>query len=125
VASGGEVFDPVFGRVAEGQFRGERRKLPYSDVATFTGLPYLAGAVDAAEFREPRRMLIATRGPNSRLESPLMCPACGVTVVFEPPSNAQVRVGEPCHWHVKVPGSDVKWGGATVDLQHMLRRRHV
>jgi hypothetical protein len=40
--------------------------------------------------------LVATRGPNfplSRLESRLMCPACGnrrVTVVFEPPSNAQV-----------------------------------
>ena len=38
--------------------------------------------------------LVATRGPNfplSRLESRLMCPACGnrrVTVVFEPPSNA-------------------------------------
>jgi hypothetical protein len=39
--------------------------------------------------------LVATRGlnfPLSRLESRLMCPACGnrrVTVVFEPPSNAQ------------------------------------
>ena len=44
--------------------------------------------------------LVATRGPNfplSRLESRLMCPACGsrrVTVVFEPPSNA--RVGDGC-----------------------------
>jgi hypothetical protein len=43
--------------------------------------------------------LIATRGPNfpiSRLESRLMCPACGnrrVTVVFEQPSNAQVQSG--------------------------------
>src|SRR5277367_3172140 len=40
--------------------------------------------------------LVVTRGPNfplSRLEGRLMCPACGsrqVTVVFEPPSNAQV-----------------------------------
>lgn len=40
--------------------------------------------------------LVCTRGPNfplSRLESRLMCPACGsrrVTVVFEPPSNRQV-----------------------------------
>ncbi len=40
--------------------------------------------------------LVATRGPNfllSRLESRLMCPACGnrgVTVVFEPPTNRQV-----------------------------------
>jgi hypothetical protein len=40
--------------------------------------------------------LVATRGPNfplSRLESRLMCPACGsrrVTLVFEPPTNRQV-----------------------------------
>ncbi len=40
--------------------------------------------------------LFCTRGPNfplSRLETRLMCPACGsrgVTVVFEPPSNRQV-----------------------------------
>jgi hypothetical protein len=43
--------------------------------------------------------LVATGGPNfplSRLESGLMCPACRnrrVTVVFEPPSNAQVGTG--------------------------------
>jgi hypothetical protein len=43
--------------------------------------------------------LVCTRGPNfplSRLESRLMCPACGsrnVTVVFEPPSNSQVQSG--------------------------------
>jgi hypothetical protein len=43
--------------------------------------------------------LVCTRGPNfprSRLESRLMCPACGnrnVTVVFEPPSNRQARGG--------------------------------
>jgi hypothetical protein len=43
--------------------------------------------------------LVATRGPNfplGRLEGRLMCPACGnrrVTVVFEPPSNAQVGRG--------------------------------
>jgi hypothetical protein len=41
--------------------------------------------------------LDSARGPNfplSRLESRLMCPACGsrrVTVVFEPPTNRQVR----------------------------------
>ena len=40
--------------------------------------------------------LVCTRGPNfplSRLETRLVCPACGgrsVTVVFEPPSNRQV-----------------------------------
>jgi hypothetical protein len=43
--------------------------------------------------------LVCTRGPNfplSRLESRLMCPACGgrhVTVVFEPPSNRAVAGG--------------------------------
>jgi hypothetical protein len=43
--------------------------------------------------------LVATRGPNfpiSRLESRLMCPSCGnrqVTLVFDPPSNAQVGRG--------------------------------
>jgi hypothetical protein len=43
--------------------------------------------------------LVCTRGPNfplSRLESRLMCPACGsrgVTVVFEPPTNRDIRSG--------------------------------
>jgi hypothetical protein len=43
--------------------------------------------------------LVCTRGPNfplSRLESRLMCPACGshsITVVFEPPTNRQVGDG--------------------------------
>ena len=44
-------------------------------------------------------MLVCTRGPNfplSRLESRLMCPACGgrnVTVVFEPPTNRAALSG--------------------------------
>jgi hypothetical protein len=43
--------------------------------------------------------LVGTRGPNfplSRLESRLMCPSRGgrqITVVFEPPSNRDVRSG--------------------------------
>jgi hypothetical protein len=43
--------------------------------------------------------LVCTRRPNfplSRLESRLMRPACGsrrVTVVFEPPSNREIRSG--------------------------------
>jgi hypothetical protein len=43
--------------------------------------------------------LVCTRGPNfplSRLESRLMCAACGnrrVTVVFEPPTNREVSSG--------------------------------
>jgi hypothetical protein len=48
----------------------------------------------------------ATRGPNfplSRLEGRLMCPSCGsrrVTVVFEPPSNAQVGSGFLPYLHI-------------------------
>jgi hypothetical protein len=43
--------------------------------------------------------LVSTRGPNfplSRLESRLMCAACdtrSVKVVFEPPTNRDVRTG--------------------------------
>jgi hypothetical protein len=43
--------------------------------------------------------LVCTRGPNfplSRLESRLMCPACGsrsITVMFEPPIHRQVGGG--------------------------------
>jgi hypothetical protein len=43
--------------------------------------------------------LVCTRGPSfplSRLESRLMCPARGshrVTIVFEPPTNSQLRSG--------------------------------
>jgi guanidinopropionase len=51
-ASGGDIFDPRFKAVADAQFRGERRKLPYSDVATFMGLPYLAGGVEAPGFSD-------------------------------------------------------------------------
>jgi hypothetical protein len=53
--------------------------------------------VDEMERDSEPVTLVATRGPNfplGRLEGRLMCPVCGnrrVTVVFEPPSNAQVR----------------------------------
>ena len=46
-----------------------------------------------------RNGLVCTRGPNfplSRLETRLLCPACGsrsVTVVLEPPSNRQAANG--------------------------------
>ncbi len=46
-ALGGDIHDPAFRQVAEGQFRGEKRSLPYSGVATFMGLPHLpAGVAD-------------------------------------------------------------------------------
>jgi agmatinase len=51
-AGGGDIFDPRFKAVADAQFRGEQRKLPYSDVATFMGLPYLAGGVEASGFSD-------------------------------------------------------------------------
>jgi agmatinase len=38
---GADIHDPAFRRVAEQQFsEGDRRKWPFSDVATFIGLPY-------------------------------------------------------------------------------------
>ncbi|KPF70830.1 agmatinase [Bosea sp. AAP35] len=51
-SGGGDIHDATFRRVAEGQFQGERRKLPYSDIATFMGLPYLADGLAAAGFAE-------------------------------------------------------------------------
>jgi guanidinopropionase len=49
-AGGSEIHDPAFQRVAADQFQGERRKLPYSDLATFMGLQHIAGGVEAAGF---------------------------------------------------------------------------
>ena len=43
---GGEIFHPEFKRVADSQFKdGEQRKPPYSEPATFLGLPYLRDAI--------------------------------------------------------------------------------
>jgi guanidinopropionase len=39
-AAGSTVSNPVFAEVAAGQFTGDRRQLPYSDVATLLGAPY-------------------------------------------------------------------------------------
>jgi hypothetical protein len=56
-------------------------------------------ALRLSQAARPRHVGLYTRGPNfplSRLELRLMYPACGsrnVTVVFEPPSNAQVGGG--------------------------------
>lgn len=49
-SGGGDIHDAAFRRVAEEQFQGERRKLPYSDVATFMGLPYLPEGLSAGAF---------------------------------------------------------------------------
>ena len=49
-AGGGDIHNTEFRRVAEGQFQGDRRKLPYSDVATFMGLPYLPEGLAADGF---------------------------------------------------------------------------
>ena len=40
-ARGGDIADPRFAEVAAGQFTGDRRKLPYSDIATLLGAPHL------------------------------------------------------------------------------------
>lgn len=44
-ASGSEIHDPRFAKVAADQFQGERRKWPFADVATFLGAPYRPGAL--------------------------------------------------------------------------------
>jgi len=49
-AGGADIHDPLFRSVAAGQFQGERRKLPFSDVATFMGLPHLPAGLDDAGF---------------------------------------------------------------------------
>ena len=46
-ASGAEIHDPHFARVAAGQFQGDKRKWPFSDVATFLGAPYRPDALSA------------------------------------------------------------------------------
>lgn len=51
-AGGSEIHDPDFRRVAADQFQGERRKLPYSDIATFMGLPHLPGGVGGTSFAD-------------------------------------------------------------------------
>lgn len=51
-AGGGDIHDAAFRRVAESQFQGDRRKLPFSDVATFMGLPYLPNGPAADGFAQ-------------------------------------------------------------------------
>ena len=43
-ASGGDVFDPEFRRVADSVFSGERRKWPFAEPGTFFGAPYQPNA---------------------------------------------------------------------------------
>lgn len=43
-ASGGDVFDPEFRRVADTVFSGERRKWPFAEPGTFFGAPYQPNA---------------------------------------------------------------------------------
>lgn len=49
-AVGGDIFDPAFARVAAGQFKGEQRKWPFADVATFMGAPYRPEASSQPDF---------------------------------------------------------------------------
>ncbi|MBN9450244.1 MAG: agmatinase, partial [Bosea sp.] len=44
-ASGADIHDPRFAEVAAGQFKGDRRKWPFSDVATFLNAPYRPDAL--------------------------------------------------------------------------------
>jgi agmatinase len=49
-AGGGDIANPAFARVAAGQFRGERRKWPFADVATFCGAAYRPEAPALPDF---------------------------------------------------------------------------
>lgn len=49
-ASGGDIFNPAFARVADGQFKGDQRKWPFSDVATFLNAPYRPEAPKLPDF---------------------------------------------------------------------------
>jgi len=50
-AKGAEMHDPLFAKVAAGQFKdGDRRKWPFSDAATFLSLPYRPDAQQSADF---------------------------------------------------------------------------
>ena len=50
-ATGGEMFNPAFSRVAQSQFQGsETRKWPFSGVATFCGAPYRPDAPALPDF---------------------------------------------------------------------------
>jgi len=44
-ASGAEIHDPRFAKVAAAQFDGEKRKWPFADVATFLSASYRPGAL--------------------------------------------------------------------------------
>ncbi|MGL4974522.1 MAG: agmatinase [Bosea sp. (in: a-proteobacteria)] len=44
-AQGGDIYDPMFARVAAGQFKGDKRKWPFADVATFLNAPYRPDAL--------------------------------------------------------------------------------
>jgi agmatinase len=46
-AKGSDVFDPVFAEIARAQFRGDSRKWPFSDPATFLGAPFRADPATA------------------------------------------------------------------------------
>jgi guanidinopropionase len=48
-AQGGDIHDPAFARVAAGQFKGDKRKWPFADVATFLSAPYRPDALALAD----------------------------------------------------------------------------
>ncbi|MCO5091307.1 agmatinase [Bosea sp. (in: a-proteobacteria)] len=48
--AGSNFYDPLFRQVAEEQFKGDQRKLPYSGFSTFFDLPLLERGIEAPEF---------------------------------------------------------------------------
>jgi guanidinopropionase len=50
-AKGGEIYDPIYRKVADANFKdGDKRKWPFADVATFIGAPYRPDAQDKPDF---------------------------------------------------------------------------
>ncbi len=47
---GSDIYDPVFARVADSQFSGDRRKWPFAGVPTLLGAPYLSAGFSDPEF---------------------------------------------------------------------------
>lgn len=57
-ATGGDIHDPAFRRVAAAQFDGDRRLWPFAGLATLCGAPYRPDAADLADFGGLQAVLV-------------------------------------------------------------------
>jgi guanidinopropionase len=47
--TGGDIYNTAFAKVAAGQFKGDKRKWPFADIATFLNAPYRPQAPDQVD----------------------------------------------------------------------------